>query len=430
MKSKFEPDLDSGLRLAPAVRLIDPEAYDASEQRFAASVEEKVEEKTVPRRFVVDDVQESQRNPAAGDGSTHAEDDRDEACREPDKLPGAPAPNEDSGLVVEMEPETATPEPTLQTELLRPQEPDSWRHEVAARVDNYRARRRPRAPRYPSLQLKFESSEPSSTGQAATSQPATTAIPSRLAVAMQDPLAVSQRELSIQPETYEGPRLNVQEAGARILEFPRSAAPPPVFPPPVFDELAEPVVDRPRILDVPELELPPPALGGILMDPVAEPEKERRPGFELPLQAAPFSRRLLAGAIDSLLVVTAFAIFAYIFFRITLIVPASQQAAGISVSLIALFWIAYQYLLLVFTGTTPGLKLARLQLSRFDGSAVPVRIRRWRVLASVLSGFSLSLGYAWCFLDEDRLCWHDRITRTYMAPNQTRVGTGVADPRL
>jgi hypothetical protein len=48
----------------------------------------------------------------------------------------------------------------------------------------------------------------------------------------------------------------------------------------------------------------------------------------------------------------------------------------------------------------------------------------------VLSGFSLALGYAWCFLDEDRLCWHDRITRTYMAPNQTRVGTGVVEPRL
>src|SRR5580693_130528 len=384
MKSKFEPDLDSGLRLPP-VRLIDPEAYDASEQRFAASVEEKVGEKTVPRRFVVDAVQEPQSNLAAGDGSSHAEDGRNEACREPDKLPGAPAPNEDSGLVVEIGPETVSPEPSLQTELLGPQEPDSWRHEVAARVDNYRARRRPRAPRYPSLQLKFEPSEPSSTGQAA-GQPATTAVPSRLAVAMQDPLAVSQRELSIQPETYDAPRLNVQEAGARILEFPRSAA-PPVFPPPVFDELAEPVVDRPRILEVPELELPPPALGGILMDPVAEPEKERRPGFELPL-----------------------------------------QAAGISVSLIALFWITYQYLLLVFTGTTPGLKLARLRLSRFDGSAVPVRIRRWRVLASVLSGLSLALGYAWCFLDEDRLCWHDRITRTYMAPKQIGVGTDVAGP--
>ena len=430
MKSKFEPDLDSSLRLPPAVRLIDPEAYDASEQRFAASVEEKVEEKTVPRRFVVDAVQESQRNPAAGDGSTHAEDDRNEACREPDKLPGAPAPNEDSGLVVEMGPETVTPEPTLQTELLRPQEPDSWRHELAARVDNYRARRRPRAPRYPSLQLKFEPSEPSSTGQAATKPACDHCDPEPSRSCDAGCSRSSQGEPSIQPETDDAPRLNVQEAGARILEFPRSAAPPPVFPPPIFDELAEPVVDRPRILEVPELELPPPALGGILMDPVAEPEKERRPGFELPLQAAPFSRRLLAGAIDSLLVVTAFAIFAYIFFRITSIVPAPQQAAGISVSLIALFWIAYQYLLLVFTGTTPGLKLARLQLSRFDGSAVPVRIRRWRVLASVLSGLSLALGYAWCFLDEDRLCWHDRITRTYMAPNQTRVETGVAEPRL
>ncbi len=417
MKPKFEPDLDSGLRLPPAVRLVDPEAYDASEQRFAACVEEKVEEKAVPRRFVVDTVQEPQSNLAAGDGSLHAEGGGNEPYGEPDKLLGAPAPNESSGLVVE----------TLQTGLLRPQDPDSWRHEVAARVDNYRTRRRPRAPRYPSLQLKFEPYEPSSSGHAAASQAATTVVPSGLAVAMQDAIAVPQGEPWTQPETYDG-RSNVQDAGARILEFPRSVAPPPpVFPPPVFDELAEPVVNRPRILEVPELELPPPALGGILMDPVAEPEKERRPGFELPLQAAPFSRRLLAGAIDSLIVVTAFAIFTYIFFRITSIVPAPQQAAGISVSLIGLFWITYQYLLLVFTGTTAGLKLSRLQLSRFDGSAVPVRIRRWRVLASVLSGFSLALGYAWCFLDEDRLSWHDRITRTYMAPTQTRVGTSVAE---
>ena len=215
------------------------------------------------------------------------------------------------------------------------------------------------------------------------------------------------------PGTDDPPdRLNLMEAGAKILEFPRSAA----APAPVLDELAEPVTDRPRILEVPELLLPPPALGGILIEPVEEPEKERRPGFELPLQAAPMSRRLLAGAIDSLFVISAFAVFAYIFFRVTSIVPALPQAAGISVSLIALFWVAYQYLLLVYTGTTPGLKLARLQLSRFDGAAVPRNIRRWRVLASMLSGLSLALGYAWCFMDEDRLCWHDRITRTYMAP--------------
>jgi uncharacterized RDD family membrane protein YckC len=84
--------------------------------------------------------------------------------------------------------------------------------------------------------------------------------------------------------------------------------------------------------------------------------------------------------------------------------------------LVGLFWCAYQYLLLVHTGTTPGLKLAKLQLRRFDGSAVSLKGRRWRVLASFLSGLSLGIGYLWCFLDEDQLCWHDRITHTYMAP--------------
>jgi hypothetical protein len=28
------------------------------------------------------------------------------------------------------------------------------------------------------------------------------------------------------------------------------------------------------------------------------------------------------------------------------------------------------------------------------------------------------MGYAWVFLDEDALCWHDRITHTYLAPRK------------
>jgi len=404
MKPKFEPDVDSAPRLPAAARLIDPEAYDASEQRFAASVDEKP-------RFVLDAAQESPSGLRARDVSAKAEDAGNDSSPEPDKLPAVPAPRESNGLVTEIGLQAVAPDASLESELLEPPDSGSWRHEVAARVNNYRARRRPRVTRYPSLQLKFDPPESSWTAPAAVSPPATSPAPSRLAVAMQDAVAVPQEQQSIQERTGEADRLNGADAGARILEFPRSAAPPPVF-----DELAEPVIHRPRILEVPELLLPPPALGGILMEPVEEPAQERRPGFELPLQAAPMSRRLLAGAIDSVLVVTAFAVFAYVFFRITSIVPPLQQVVGISVSLIALFWIAYQYLLLVYTGTTPGLKLAHLHLSRFDGTAVPRKTRRWRVLASILSGLSLALGYAWCFLDEDRLCWHDRITRTYMAP--------------
>jgi uncharacterized RDD family membrane protein YckC len=203
------------------------------------------------------------------------------------------------------------------------------------------------------------------------------------------------------------------EATAKVIEFASySAAPRPL------DELAEPVLDRPRIIEAPELVPPPPALGGILIEPVEEPAHERRPGFEIPLRAAPMARRVAAAAVDATLVMSAIAAFAYIFFRITTVVPPLGKLAGTGVFLICLAWSAYQYLLLVHTGATPGLKLARLELHRFDGNPVPRRIRRWRVLASVLSGVSLGLGYAWCLLDEDELCWHDRITRTYMAPRK------------
>ncbi len=263
------------------------------------------------------------------------------------------------------------------------------------------------------MQLKFD--PPERLWSPPKADPATTTVVSALALALQDsiftPIVAEAHTIHTAPHAL-SVQLNAPEPSARILEFPRSAAPPSAD----FDELAEPVFDRPRILEVPELLPPPPALGGILIESVEEPAQERRPGFELPLRPAPMPRRLMAGAIDTLLVLTAFMAFAYIFFRITAIVPPLQQAAGIAAILVGLFWTAYQYLLLVYTGTTPGLRLARLHLNRFDGSAVPRRIRRWRVLASALSGLSLALGYAWCFLDEDELCWHDRITRTYMAP--------------
>jgi uncharacterized RDD family membrane protein YckC len=397
MKSRFEPDVDSSVRLPPSVRLIDPEAYDASEQQFAASVEEKL----APPRFVPDAMQEPSSNPTAGEGSSQT--------RENDTLAANPAPAEGSDLGSTGKLGSVAPDAPLQTELLGPPESDSWRREVADRVNNYRARRRPRAPRYPSLQLKFDPPEGSWTPDAAS-----TAAPNRLAVALQGTLAVPSEAQPIPPRMHDG--TDAAESSAKIIEFPRSSD--ALLP--VLDELAEPVVARPRILEVPELVLPPPALGGILMEPVEEPARERRPGFELPLQAAPMSRRLLAGSIDSLLVISAFAVFAYIFFRVTLMVPPLRQAVGTSAILAGVFWAAYQYLLLVYTGSTPGLKLARLQLSRFDGTAVPRKVRHWRLLASLLSGLSLALGYAWCFLDEDRLCWHDRITRTYMAPKPPR----------
>jgi len=182
------------------------------------------------------------------------------------------------------------------------------------------------------------------------------------------------------------------------------------------DELAEPMLDRPRILEVPEVAPPPPALGGILLEPLEVAEPEKRPGLDVPLQSAALEQRLFALAVDGALVLTATALFGYIFFRIAGVKLALPMWFGMGTAVSAFLWTVYHYILLVYTGSTPGLKAAKLQLSRFDGNPASRRLRRWRVLVSVLSAMSFGMGYAWCLVDEDALCWHDRITRTYLAP--------------
>jgi len=289
----------------------------------------------------------------------------------------------------------------------------SWRDEVAARLNQYRARRRPREPRYPSLQLKFEASAMEWEGWTAPEdRPPMPA--SRQSVAL-DAATSAFPENSVSAERIAPRQESVPETSARILEFPRSSSTPPMR----LDELAEPVFDRPRILDVPEVEPPPPALGGILIEPVETEQEEKRPGIDMPLQAAPMWRRVAAGAVDGVIVAAAVALFGYIFLRIAVELPSRLQAVSVILALTAAFWVGYQYLLVVYSGTTPGLRLARLRLCRFDGDLAPRRLRRWRILASILSGAAAGLGYGWCFLDEDRLCWHDRITHTYMAPTKS-----------
>jgi len=320
-----------------------------------------------------------------------------------------------------------------------PEDSAPWREEVAARLNRYQARRKPRPPRYPSLRLRVDQEDParavSSVESPTFQQRIVTASNQALALegfadstaaaletpapatdvretqAPQKTAPLAQVDESLQPTT-----LNTAPPTAKIIEFPRSWTPPAA----PIDELAEPVVDldRPRILEAPEVVLPPPALGGITIEPAQQPELEKRPGIDIPLQSAPLGRRIFAAAIDGIFIAAACVMFGFIFWKMTAIRPPQFQILGIAAGLSALFWAAYQYLLVVYSGTTPGLLLARLQLARFDGSRAPRRLRRWRILASFLSAVSLGMGYVWVFLDEDSLCWHDRITHTYLAPKQ------------
>jgi uncharacterized RDD family membrane protein YckC len=237
--------------------------------------------------------------------------------------------------------------------------------------------------------------------------------------------ALALERESVEPARVEEPRTEVVEVApqstssaalhptAKIIEFPRFAWGPPPPPP---DQLAEPVLDRPRILEVPETQPAAPALGGITIEPLQKEETLKRPGVDTPLQAAPLGLRIFAFLIDGAIVGFASAFFSLIFWKITSIEPPRLQLIALAAGIPCVFWAVFEYLLIVYSGSTPGLRAAHLELTRFDGSAAKRSLRRWRVLASFLSAASLGMGYAWLFLDEDSLCWHDRITHTYLGP--------------
>jgi uncharacterized RDD family membrane protein YckC len=307
-----------------------------------------------------------------------------------------------------------------------PEDSPAWRQELAARLNRYQSRRKPRPPRYPSLRLRFEQEEPRTANDISVDSPAypqTMTAGSHQALALDGFADIATQAVEVsairepEPSTPDmAPPPPTALTTAKIIEFPRSWT-PPLAP---LDELAEPVFDRyrPRILEAPEVVPPPPALGGITIEPVQQPEMERRPGIDIPLQTAQLARRISSAAIDGVIIAAASALFGFIFWKMTAIRPPRLQILGLAAGLSGLFWATYQYLLLVYSGTTPGLRLARLELARFDGSPAGRRLRRWRVLASFLSAVSLGMGYAWVFLDEDALCWHDRITHTHLAPRR------------
>ena len=305
-----------------------------------------------------------------------------------------------------------------------------WRAEVTQRLHRYRSRRRTHAPHYASPRLKFEAPESAARAPSAhipespvmaqpTQSTVAPALASRQAVAVE-----RIEEAVVPPSPSVGTRLpepapapsreHRHPPGAKIIEFPRTAYGQPVS----VNALADPVIDRPRILEAPEVVPPPPALGGIMIEESAVVEPERRPGIDMPLQPAAFEQRALAAMLDFLIVLLAESVFGAIFYHLAGGRPPLPQIVAVSAGLLGVFWITYQYLLMVYAGTTPGLRVMKLQLQHFDNSLTDRGRRRWRVLGSILSGVSLGMGYAWQFLDEDGLCWHERVTKTYLAPEK------------
>lgn len=316
--------------------------------------------------------------------------------------------------VMQDEQPMAPPEDVALESAPPPPEDTMWKQEIASRLESYRARRGTKRPRYNgTLSLDFdraanrmmalaEEPEPQNEFFGASSAATAEEVPAPAT----EPLSEDSYIESAAP--LRAPR--AQNSEPKIIEFPRL---PTLFDsPPTGTELAEPVLDKPRILLVPE-EVP--TSVAPLADIQLEPEEnaETIDELDLPLRVAPMGQRFLAGCADVLIVTIATFVFLAIVLRQ---VPAPDGRLGYA--LVAMLpmalWAIYEYLFLVHCATTPGMQMARLSLVSFDAEFIRRRTRRARALACMLSTFPLALGIIWALLDDDTLCWHDRISRTYL----------------
>lgn len=308
-----------------------------------------------------------------------------------------------------------------------------WRHEVAMQVRAHKARKR-RRDEPDSPQLEFadqESSLPENSTIAlrtsrwrseATIADESTSFSPVMAGASVDVLpaieetnvasAAPKRRESADTPPVERPPLppfpRITMPMPKVIEFPRPQA--------RSYELAEPVGDQLRIFEAEE-ELPPPPvthLSGIEIAP-EEPIHATASDLEVPIQTAPLGQRTYAAAVDVVIVIAASGLFALCASLFSSSLPMNKPLIGGAVASIFLLVTIYYFLSLCFGHGTPGMEASGLCVLTFSGIS-PSRTRMgWRALATVLSAAALGMGFVWSLVDEDQLCWHDRITHTYLS---------------
>ncbi len=150
-------------------------------------------------------------------------------------------------------------------------------------------------------------------------------------------------------------------------------------------------------------------------------EHPQASAVEIPQQAGPslqglasVSDRFMSALVDGGVVFAVFLSAVLVFLKCVPHAPEGKAAlagAGLALGVLAVF---YGWLFMSFGGGgTPGMRYARIALCTFDDENPGRRELQNRIPATALALLPLGLGVLWALLDEDKLGWHDRMTRTY-----------------
>jgi uncharacterized RDD family membrane protein YckC len=151
--------------------------------------------------------------------------------------------------------------------------------------------------------------------------------------------------------------------------------------------------------------------------PLAEPllQAEKRQAVQ-PVDIASVPLRLMAATVDACCVGAAFVAFvtAVAFMAGPALELLSKPLLlGSATGALLTTGLIYQLLFFTFSESTPGMRYAHIGLCTFSDENPSRKAMRRRILATILAACPVGLGLLWVWMDDERLGWHDRISRMY-----------------
>jgi uncharacterized RDD family membrane protein YckC/ribosomal protein L40E len=274
-----------------------------------------------------------------------------------------------------------------------PDEPYTWRSELANRVEAYRLRRRKVSPN--AAQTKFPFSEP----------------------------IVAKRQTALAADRATPVAAN-HATTASVAELPTPAIP---VTPPISCEPSESLDDFAFTIAIGRIASKPPdgrmmidvsnSSGADISEEGAGELTERTHAGLYPV--ASLADRQLAGIIDAAFLLFAFGGFVALFGSLGGQLTLSKMNAAVYLMALSVVYFQYFALFTVFGATTPGMMFRGLQVMSFTGDTPTPRQMLLRSAGYMLSAGMCFIGFLWAIWDEDQLTWHDRLSKTYLSSAQT-----------
>ncbi len=208
------------------------------------------------------------------------------------------------------------------------------------------------------------------------------------------------------PRLAEGPN-SAPEAQLSIFEVDPGALP------------AQPVVETmDAAADAPAA----PAWSGIELDaphheeaPVAAAEPAAAPQAASAIEPAPASRRAMAVIVDGALIVGSLMASCLAAAVNAPVLPGVRSIEIGGAAALMVFTAAYLALFFTLGHATPGMRYAGIELRAFNAHRTTRAQRCARLIAMLISVLPAGLGVLWSLFDDEHLCWHDRLSGTYLA---------------